>query len=43
MVSLKAHMDLYGNMKEYGGIRTACVSVLDERYNITYKPLVLTI
>ena len=41
MVFLKVHMDLYGNMKNFNGIKTACVSLLNERYNLEYKPLVI--
>lgn len=41
MVFLKVHTDLYGNMKNYEGIKTACVSLLDERYKLTYKPFVI--
>ena len=41
MVFLKVPTDLYGNMKNYNGIKTACVSLLDEHYNLTYKPFVV--
>ena len=34
-------MDLYGNMKDYDGIKTACVSLLNETYKLAYKPLVI--
>ena len=43
MVFLKVHMDLYGNMKDYEGIKTACVSLLDEHYELVYEPLILNI
>lgn len=26
-------------MKNFNGIKTACVSLLNERYNLNYKPL----
>ena len=29
------------NLTDYNGIKTACVSLLDERYKLTYKPFVI--
>lgn len=31
------------NLTDYEGVNTACVSLLDEKYNMVYQPLVLEI
>ena len=40
MVYQKVLMDIYGDINN---IKTACVSLLDENYNLSYKPLLIDV
>ncbi len=40
MVYQKVLTDIYGDINN---IKTACVSLLDENYNLSYKPLLIDV
>ena len=40
MAYQKVPTDIYGDIN---GTKTACVSLLDENYNLSYKPLLIDV